>query len=178
DLPVNGMVLPLPVVVFEKTLQAVVGEDLIEAFRKGRIRVTDPVQVLSHEISAHFLKDAIEGEFCGLETTRSEFAQGGMPVAIIAAEGDDWVAVGDVTAALASTGPNRKLFILENADHDSYSFGFIRAITQTTMQALTEMSGAAMDGSYEVTFSKLSSAVKTEKSILARAREMWSVGDE
>lgn len=173
DLPVDGMILTLPVVDLAKTLTIVTGEDLIAAFRDNRIQPTDTVHILSHEISARFLEDAIEQSYCDLETTRAELCEATMPIAMIAAEGDDWVSVTDMVAALETERPNRKLYLLENTSHDSYSFGFIRAITQTTIRALAEMTGETIDRIYEVTFSKLSSTVETEKKILNRARETW-----
>ncbi|GAB4536228.1 MAG: hypothetical protein Tsb0020_51130 [Haliangiales bacterium] len=177
-LSADGIVLTLPVVDFAKTLIAVTDIDLIGGYREQRIKPGDVVQLLTHELDAEFLADAIDNNFCGLETTRDELRAAPMPVAMIVAEGDDWVSLEDATAALEPGRPGRSLYVLENADHDSYSFGFIRAVTNTAMQVLAEMSGITLDSTYDFTFSKFASAVKTEKAILNQARKIWNAGNE
>jgi pimeloyl-ACP methyl ester carboxylesterase len=176
-LPVDGLILPLPVVDLTKTLASVTGEDLVGGYRSGRIQITDVVQILSQEISARFLANAVEQNYCDLEPTRAELRETTIPVAMIAAERDDWVSVTDIITALEPERPNRKLYVLEDTNHNSYSFGFLRAITQTTMQALVEMTGERIERSYEVTFSKFTRAVETEKKILSRAREAWRIDE-
>ncbi len=175
-LPADGLVLTFPVVHLDRTLQAVSGEDLFTAYREQRIQPADPVQILTHQMSGRFLADALEADYVGLDATRADLRETRMPVAAIVAENDDWIAVDDVLLALEPERPERHVFVLENADHDSYSFGFIRAITQSTMEAISRMSGdTAFDRDrYDVTFSVLSSAIRTEKQILNQARESWS----
>jgi Acyl transferase len=173
DLPADGMALLLPVVFMAKTLAVVAGEDLIEAYRRERIKPHDPVQVLSHQMSGRFLADAIANGFCDLEGTRAELRAAKMPVSAIAAEGDDWVSVDDVAAAVEPERPQRRLFVLEDSDHDSYSFGFMRAVTRTAIRAIAEMTREPPGEPYALTFTDLSVATKTEKTIFARARESW-----
>lgn len=173
DLPVDGMVLLLPVVAMAKTLAVVAGEDLVEAYRREQIRPDDPVQVLTHQMSGRFLADAVTHGFCDLEGTRAELRGAKMPVAAVAAEGDDWVSVADVAAALEPERAQRRLFVLENSDHDSYSFGFMRAITQTAIRAIAEMTREPPGEPYALTFTDFSAATKTEKFVFARARETW-----
>jgi hypothetical protein len=177
-LPADGMILLLPVVCLAKTLVAVSGEDLVGAYRNGQIQISDPVVVLTHQMSGRFLADAIEHDYWDLDATRSELRQVEIPVAMIVAEDDDWISMDDVISALEPGRPQRHLFVLENSDHDSYSFGFIRAVTQTAIQALADMNkDEKTDDPYSVTFSKLSRAIKTETELLNQARELWRLDD-
>jgi pimeloyl-ACP methyl ester carboxylesterase len=177
-LPADGLILVLPVVCLARTLIAVSGEDLVEQYRSGQIQISDPVTVLTHQMSGRFLADAIEHHYHELDVTRSELRQIEIPVAMIVAEDDDWISIEDVVVALEPDRPQRHLFVLENSDHDSYSFGFVRAVTQSAIQSLADMNhDERTEELYSVTFSKLSRAIKTETELLNRARELWRLDD-
>jgi len=171
-IPVDGMILTLPVVDYSKTLSIITGQDLVAAFRANEIKLTDTINVLSHTLSGQFLKD-LDMNCKDLESTLNDLRAANIPITFIAADSDEWVSVSDLITVLETERPNRKLYLIENTTHDSYSFGFIRAITKTTIQAVAEMNGDIVEKIYEVTFAKLSSVVKTEKNILNQARLIW-----
>lgn len=172
-LPVDGVVLSLPVVDYEKTLKIITGEDIVALFRANEIGLDETIDILSHRLSARFLQD-LDNNCADLEATKLDLREATMPLAMVVAEGDEWVSVDDVVTVLeAECRPNRKLYVLENTTHDSYSFGFIRAVTQATIQAIAEMSGDSLSQEYEVTFAKLANVVNIEKKVLNYAREIW-----
>ena len=173
-LPVDGVVLVLPVVDLGRTIAVVTGEDLVAGYLDGRIGVEDPLTVSTHEMSGRFLADAVHGGFLGLETTRDEIARIDRPVAAVAAERDEWVDAGDITVALgADTDASRQVFVLERASHDSYDFGFLRAVTRTVVQALAAMSGVVPGAEHHIDYSELANALTGDKVVLRRARQIW-----
>jgi Acyl transferase len=176
-LPIDGLLLVFPIVDFQKTLRAATGVDLVAAYREGRIGRDDPVRVLTHDMSGRFLADAVAGGYCGLDSTRAEMAQARMPVAAMAAEDDEWVEAADVASALEQDSFRRHLFVLERVDHDSYSWGFMRATSQTAVRALSHMLGDELGSFHDVRFTELVGAFKIEKQVIGRAREVWRAGD-
>jgi hypothetical protein len=173
----DGLVLILPVVDFAKTVASVTGEDLVAAHLAGRIDRKDRVQVLTHGMSGVFLADAVEAGMCDIVSVQRELAVAGMPVAAVAAENDAWVQLADVVAAIGAESPMRQVFVLESADHDSYSFGFIRALTQTAVRAVANMTDEELDDVHHIGFSELVRSLKIEKDVLKRARARWRSSD-
>ncbi len=176
-LPVDGLVLVLPIVDFEKTVKAATGDDLVTAYLDGRIGRDDPVRILTHEMSGRFLADAVDRGYCGLHATRAEMVQARIPLAAVVAEDDDWVEAEDVASALEPDSSSRQMFVLERADHDSYSWGFMRAMSETVVRAVAHMVGDELGPVHQIGFTELVGGFKIEKQVMRRAREAWRNGD-
>ncbi|MBA3329115.1 MAG: alpha/beta hydrolase [Solirubrobacterales bacterium] len=143
---VDGAVLILPVIDLQDTLRKVIGEDLIEEWRSGR--VTDPrasSRVLDHEVAYGFARDLIDAGWDDPSGAGAELAQLALPVTAIAAAQDEWVRVDDVLAAMAAadeTPGARDTVVLEAASHElSHNAPVMRLLMEQVLGALASASG-------------------------------------
>lgn len=160
----------LPVVNLERTISAATGSDLVAQARTGML-TDQEIDVLGHPMSSHFVHDAISGGFDELRQCGADFALVRCPIAIVAAEDDEWVDVDDIRTALANAVAPAFIHIVKQSGHDSYSFDFMRLVGNLVSGSIADLLkvGDARPLT-EQTFSDFTLIIASDKAALSAAR--------
>jgi alpha-beta hydrolase superfamily lysophospholipase len=142
---VDGVVLVLPVTNVMKTISQVSGQDVIALWRSHR-NPEKMLRVGEHDVKFAFVRDVYDNGWAGVESTCDDLAKIGAPVYSFAAEGDDWVDLEDVRAAMSHVSRwSRELVLLEATSHElKQNPPAMRLLVELVLKSLSEAVGIAV----------------------------------
>ncbi len=143
--PAARAVLVLPVTDIRATIRAAVGRDMIAEALAGRIQRDDPVDIMGFPMSGAFVLEALDSQVTTLASSRDDLVRTPAPVTCIAARSDAWIDPQDVASAVDADSTRHRLVLLDQCDHDTFSFAFLRELGEAIEQALGRADASATD---------------------------------